>query len=107
MAIDMSPLIGGDESQRQQQIHDKLERACRAQRRTRLLQRIFSSIRGFSIFLMAAVVVTLIVWHWNEINSVAAQKISHVVATVQIRDDSPLRQGALNYEKEVEAAAGN
>jgi hypothetical protein len=107
MAMHMSPLIGDDESQRQQQIHDKLDRAGRVQRRTRLLQRIFSGIRSFSIFLMVAAVLTLIVWHWNEINSVAAQKISHVAATVQTNNDSPLRQGALNYEKEVEAAAGN
>ncbi len=105
--MDMSPLIGDDESQRQQQIHDKLDRTCRAQRRTHLLQQIFSGIRSFSIFLMVAAVLTLIVWHWNEINLVAAQKISHVAATVQTNDDSPLRQSALNYEKEVDAAAGN
>jgi hypothetical protein len=107
MAMDMRPLIGDDESQRQQDIHDKLERACRAQKRTRLLQRLFSGIRSFSIFLMVAAVLTLMVWHWNEINSVAVQKISHVAAKVQAKDDSPLRQSALNYEKEVETVAGN
>ena len=106
MAMDIGPLMTESELQRKQQIRDRFVQENRAQRRAQLGRKIFSAIRVFFLFLLGAVIVTFLVSHRNEIGSMAAQKINHVVTTVQSKSTSdPLRQTALNYEHEVEEVA--
>ena len=48
----------------------------------------------------------MVVRHLNEINTLAAKKISQTVNHFQVGSESDqLRQSARNYEKEVEQAA--
>jgi len=51
--------------------------------------------------------VTFIVAHRNQINLLTANKVSIAVTHLQTKTDTadPLRQGALDHEKEVEDAA--
>jgi len=102
----MSPLFDEAETQRRKQIHDRLMREQRAQFWARLRHKLSSGVRSIFIFLLGAAFVVLALSHWNEINSVAAQKASRVVERVKSKQQSnPLRQSALDYEKEVEDVA--
>jgi len=102
----MSPLFDEAETQRRKQIHDRLRREQRAQFWARLRRKLSSGVRNIFIFLLGATFVVLALSHWNEINSVATQKVSRVLARVKEQHQSdPLRQSALSYEKEVEEAA--
>lgn len=104
--MDMRPLFDEAETQRQQQLRDQFVRDYRARWHAGLLRRFFGGVRRIFLFLLAAAIVTFIIWRLNEIDSVAAQKITSVASQVQSQHESdPLRQSALNYEKEVEEAA--
>jgi hypothetical protein len=106
MAMDKAPLPSEAETRRCQQLRDRLAQEHRALAHTKLLDKIFSQVRVIFLFLLGAAIVTFIVAHQNQIDSLAAQKISHAVKRVQTKSASdPLRQSALNYEKEVDAAA--
>lgn len=105
MAPDNSPSISEAEAQRQAQIRDRLLRNYRAQEQSRLRQASDTGARKIFILLLGAAIVTFMVAHRNEINSVATKKIERIVTRIHSKNESsPLRQSALNYEKEVNAA---
>jgi hypothetical protein len=108
MAIDMMPVISEEESKRRAQIHARLDRDYRVKTRSRLRRMIFTGVRRTFIFLLGAAIVTFIVAHRNQIDYVATQKVSRVVAHLQTKADTtdPLRQSALDHEKEVEEVVG-
>ena len=105
--MDMMPAISEAETQRRTQIRERLERDYRAQTRRRWRQIILTGMRRMFVFLLGTALVLFIVAHRRSIDSLAAQKVGGVVAQIQTKTDTadPLRQGALNHEKEVEEAA--
>lgn len=105
MAKDNSPVISEAEAQRRAQLHDQLLRRHLAKERMRLRQEADSGVRTIFILLLGAAIVMFLVAHRNEINSVATKKIERIVTQIHSKNESSsLRQGALNYEKEVNDA---
>jgi len=105
--MDMMPAISEAETQRRVQIREQLEQDYRAQARSRWRRLIFSGVRRLFIFLLGAALVAFIVAHRQRIDSLATQKVGGVVAQFRAKTDTadPLRQSALDHEKEVEEAA--
>ena len=105
--MDMMPAISEAETQRRVQIREQLERDYRVQARSRWRRLIFSGVRRLFIFLLGAALVVFIVAHRQRIDSLAVQKVGGVVAQLRAKTDTadPLRQSALDHEKEVEEAA--
>jgi hypothetical protein len=108
MATDMSPAISAAETQRRAQLREQSRRDFCAQARIRLRRKIFSGVRRTFVFLLGAAIMTFVVAHRNQIHALATQKICRVVAHVKSKANAadPLRQSALNYEKEVEEVTG-
>jgi hypothetical protein len=73
IAMDMRPLFDEEETQRQQQLRDQFVRDYRARWHTGLLRRIFGGVRRIFLFLLAAAMVTFVIWWLNGIDSVSAQ----------------------------------
>ena len=106
--MDMMPAISEAETQRRTKIREQIHRDCRTQTHKRWRQMILNVMRRTLIFLLGVAIVTAIVAHRNRIDSLATQKISGVVAQLQTKANTadPLRQSALDYEKQVEEVAG-
>lgn len=104
----MMPVISEAETQRRAQLREQRARDGRTQTRSRWHRMITNGVRRTLVFLLGATVVTFVVAHRNQIDDLAAQKVSRAVAHIQSKADTadPLRQSALNYEKEVEEVVG-
>jgi hypothetical protein len=105
--MDMMPAMSEAETLRREQIRGQRERDCRAQTWSRWRRMVVCGVRRIFIFLLGAALVTFIVAHRNQINLLTANKVSIAVTHLQTKTDTadPLRQGALEHEKEVEDAA--
>ena len=105
--MDMMPAISEAETQRRSQIREQRKLDDRAQTRSRWRRLLVSGMRRAFIFLLGTALVAFIVAHRQRIDSLAAQKVGGVVAQLRVKTDTadPLRQSALNYEKEVEEVA--
>jgi hypothetical protein len=98
--------FGEGEAQRQRELHQQSKRARRAQLWADIRHTFIDGVRAVFILLLGATIVVFIVSNRTEISSVVTQKISR--AAIQVKnhaDSSPLRQDALNYEKQVDDAA--
>jgi hypothetical protein len=104
LAITIKNATSEAEMQRRQGIRVRRERELHAQARASLRRQISTGLRGAFIFLVGATVVGVILAHRTEIQSLATQKFSQVASQIKTKEAaSPLRQSALNYEKEVDS----
>lgn len=102
----MSPSIGEGETQRQRELREQSKRARRAQFWAHVRHAFIDGVRAVFVFLLGTTVLVFIISNENEISSVVKQKVSRVATRLNNpANPDPLRQNALNYEKEVDDAA--
>jgi hypothetical protein len=106
LSLITSPSSGGGEVQRQRELRDQSRRTRRAQFWADARCALIDGVRAVFILLLGATIVVFIVSNQTEISSVVRQKISRVESRLKSpANPDPLRQSALNHEKEVEDAA--
>jgi hypothetical protein len=106
MASKLFTFVGEAPPQRRKPARDSLAPVRRAPRRKAAGGRFFKKVRRIFIFLLGAAIVTFLLAHWNDLNSVAAQKVGRVMTQVEAKNkaNDALRQSALNHENEVNEA---
>jgi hypothetical protein len=105
--MDNYPMMSEADTQRRLLLRHQLDRNDRMKRRVQFRRRLFGGLKKLLFFLLMVAAVAGAFTYRNEINLVVSKEINQAVAFVQKRSQKdPLRQGALSYEKEVEAAAG-
>jgi len=100
LAMAMSPMIGEEETQRQQEIRTRYMREERSKSWTRFRQQLVASTRKTFVFLFGAAVVLYLVVNagrFQDYSSQAGQKLS-----VTVNAHNTLKQEALKYEEEVD-----
>jgi hypothetical protein len=105
--MDMVPMIVTEPETRRGQIpRDHFTQIHRTPKPATQRRGFWGPVRRIFVFLLGLVILTMVVRHLNEINTLAAKKISQTVNHFQVGSESDqLRQSARNYEKEVEQAA--
>ena len=107
MVPDKSPSMSAAELQRQAQLRAQLQRDYRKLKLARLWQSIILVLRWAFTFSIGTALVVLIVINRNEITSFVAQKIKLITQHIHKNEAAtPILNGALNHEKEVDEAAG-
>jgi hypothetical protein len=102
----MSPSIGEGEIQRQRELREQSKRAHRAQFWADVRHAFIDGVRAVFILLLGVTILIFAVSNRAEISSLVEQKAGQVAARLNNpAKPGPLRQNALNYEKEVEDAA--
>jgi hypothetical protein len=102
----MSHPIGAEESRRRQKILVHHGRELRDQARAELRRRIFCQTRAIFVFLLNAAILVFALSHLTKIDSVTAKKMHQTAVRIQTQaESSPLRQSALNHEREVDVIA--
>lgn len=106
LAMSISPMIDDGEINRRQELQIRHRGAARVRAREKFRRQLAAGTRKVFVFLLGAAIVVFVVAHRTEIHSLAANKITRVAAHIQVQAGaSPLRQGALNYENEVNEIA--
>ena len=106
LAMAMTHPFGEEETRRQQQLRAQRVMQHRAQLRAELHRKISGQVRRVFGFLLSATIVLFIVSHLTKIDSTATKQVGRTVILIQTKAAaSPLRQSALNYEKEVDEIA--
>jgi hypothetical protein len=106
LSLITSPSIGEGEAWRQRELRGQSKRARRARFWADVRFAFIDGVRAIFVLLLGVTVLVFIVSNRTEINSVVKLKASRL--TGRLNDPAnpgPLRQNALNYEKEVEDAA--
>jgi hypothetical protein len=106
MANDNGSVMSEAETRRRQELRQKYERELRAQKWDDIRRRFFRLVRGVFVFLLGAAIVILLVWHRRELDALAAAKLKQAASLVHASGSAPIQKDALDYEKEVNDAAG-
>ena len=107
MVPDNSPALSAAELQRQAERRAQHQRDYRQSQLTRWWQSLVVGLRRAFTFTMVAALVGLIVLHRNEIARFVAQKMKQVAQLSHKNTEAtPILNGALTHEKEVDEAAG-
>ena len=105
--MDKTSFVSEAEIQRLSLFRAQSVRAARAKKWSRFGESLSEAVRTLLFFLLGAAIVASIVSYRDQIDAAAIQRAGRMVARVEIKLKSdPLRQSALNYEKEVDAATG-
>jgi hypothetical protein len=98
--MSMSPMIGEEETQRQQEERIRREREERAKSRAQVREQLGAGMRKtFKLLLGAALVLYLVIngGHFQSLTSFLSQRLS-----AKVNVHSTLKQGALKYQNEVD-----
>jgi len=103
LAMDMSSMIGVEETQRQEEIHVRLEREERAKARGQFRKELAASMRNIMIFLVGAVVVLFCVLNSGRFQDFSGQVGQRLTAQASAHSaQGVLKQTALDYQNEVD-----
>ena len=102
MAPDKSPIINEDEIKRRQMLLKRRLNEERINSRDQFYNKLATELRRFLLLALSAICVWLFVLHRARIE----KKISQVIAKIQADSkNSPLRQGALKHENDIDQIA--
>ncbi len=105
----MKLILGGDPNadrfetrRREEKIRRQLRREDRAEGRRQGVRWLLGQARGVFVLLLAATVLEFIFAHHTEIQQFADARIDRTVTSLRSSNNpSPIRQSAVNHEKEV------
>ncbi len=106
LGMAMTPLIGEAKVIRLRENGADLRRKARARWLAELRRQIACGSRKTFVFLLGATLFVFLFSHERDIQRVTDAKVGRVVAKIEASSkSSPLRQNALNYEREVNEIA--
>ena len=107
MVPDNPPALSAAELQRQAERRAQQQRNYRQSQLTRWRQSLVAGLRRAITFTLGAVLAGLIVLHRNEIGRFVAQQMKQIAQFSHNNNEvTPILNGALTHEKEVNEAAG-
>ena len=100
LAMAISPMIGEEETQRQQEDRTRRQREQRAKSRAQFREHLAASVRKTFVFLFAMTVILYVVLHGERFQGYTGQ-LSHKLSA-KINSHNALKQNALQHEEEVD-----